>query len=370
MLPSADLYALISDRKSFSPEVSRANVYTSFLSRIPSSKRFYQNLMPLYPLAMGAFDLTRYDLVISSGGPATKGVLLRPDAKHIHYCLSPVRFLWDQFAVWRDRLPRLARPIFTLAAHNLREWDFNSAQRVDHLVAISSFISSRIKAYYRRESIVIYPPVDTARGYLSPTKEDFYLSVGRLVPGKRTELVVEACNRMKRRLIVVGRGPEYSALQSKAGKYTQILGGVAESEVNRMYAQARAFIFAAEEDFGIAPVEAQSFGLPVIAYGRGGCLETVLGLDDDGEREPTGLFFGEQSVDAICSAIERFERVQASFNPAAIQFNAQRFDTSIFKRRMLSLIQSVTGESLSPQTQLTCLSGQVVSKAQPHKKTS
>jgi glycosyltransferase involved in cell wall biosynthesis len=339
--PTADLFTLILDRDTLSPKLRHRNIRTSFLNGIPKAGRFYQHLMPLYPMATTTFDLSGYDLVISSGGPATKGVIVDQSARHIHYCHSPVRFLWDQFPAWHRRLPTALRHAFTLAAHRGREWDFNSAQRVDEFIANSAFVAQRIRTYYRQPSVVIYPPVDTSRGYIAREREDYLICVARLVPNKRVDLLIRACNRLRINLAIVGAGPERTALQAIAGDTIRFLGRADDAALPELYARARAFLFAAEEDFGIAAVEAQSYGLPVIAYGKGGILETVIDSRLPQSGTFTGVLYREQTVECVCDAICSFEAIEKRFDRRAIQHHAKKFDTSIFVRKMRAAINDV-----------------------------
>lgn len=347
--PTADLFTLILNRDTLSPALLQRNIRASFLSGVPHAGRFYQHLMPLYPMAATKFDLSGYDLVISSGGPATKGVIVDQGARHIHYCHSPVRFLWDQFPTWQKRLPPALRPVFTLAAHSGREWDFNSAQRVDEFIANSNFVAQRIHTYYRRPSTVIYPPVDTSRGFIARERGDYFLCVARLVPNKRIDLLIKACNLLLVNLVIVGDGPERKALESMAGDSVRFLGRVDDAALSDLYARARAFLFAAEEDFGIALVEAQAYGVPVIAYGKGGALETVVDSGMHPRATPTGVLYHEQTVESIRNAVYSFIAIEKYFDPRAIQQHAERFDTSVFVRKMRAAIDDVMqDESLSP----------------------
>jgi glycosyltransferase involved in cell wall biosynthesis len=342
--PDADFFALIVDQQSLSSTMRGRNIESSFLNLVPRAARYYQHLMPLYSMAATSFDLAGYDLVISSGGPASKGVIVDQSARHLHYCHSPVRFLWDQYPVWYRRLPSVIRPAFALAAHDAREWDYNSAQRVDAFVANSAFVAERIRTYYRRGSTVIYPPVDTARGYISEDRGDYYVCVARLVPGKRIELLIQACNRLRKKLVIVGNGPERKYLQSLAGSFVSFAGRVEESVLSDLYARARAFLFSAEEDFGIAPVEAQSYGLPIIAYGRGGVLETVVDSSLHPNAAPTGTFYHTQTVEGVCDAIASFEAVESDFDPGAIQAHARQFDTTVFTAKMRGAVDHLMAQ--------------------------
>jgi glycosyltransferase involved in cell wall biosynthesis len=346
--PMADFFTLILDRNTLSPALHGRNIQASFLSSIPKSGRFYQHLMPFYQLATATFDLSGYDLVISSGGPATKGVIVGQGARHLHYCHSPVRFLWDQFSAWQKRLPAPLRPVFALNAHHNREWDFNSAQRVDEFVANSNFVAQRIRTYYRRPSTVIYPPVDTSRGFVASEHEDYFICVARLVPNKRIDLLIRACNRLHINLAIVGAGPERKALEAMAGDTIRFLGRLDDAALSSWYAHARGFLFAAEEDFGIALVEAQSYGLPVIAYGRGGARETILDARLHPYEAPTGVLYEEQTVESICQAIDQFAATEKDFDRKAIRYHAFGFDTSVFSKKILAAITDVMQPKSGP----------------------
>jgi glycosyltransferase involved in cell wall biosynthesis len=234
------------------------------------------------------------------------------------------------------------KPMFYLTAHYLRQWDFQAAQRVDYFVANSAYIARRIHTYYRRESTIIYPPVDTTHGYIADTTGDYYLSVGRLTHTKRLDLVIEACNRLGRPLVIAGTGREERRLKTIAGPTIKFLGRVADDDLPDLYARCRAFIFAADEDFGIVPVEAQSFGRPVIALGKGGVLETVL----SGDREDTtGVLFAEQTVESVVGGILRFEEIEKSFDPKFIRAHARQFDTTVFVSAIREYVADVCAES-------------------------
>lgn len=328
LYPQADLFTMMLDRNSLSPALRQRSITSTWLDRVPRAHRYYQQLSPLFDMAMQSIDVSAYDLVVSSGGPGVKNIVVGQGARHIHYCHSPVRFLWDQYHVWRARLPQPARSLFSASAMQQRERDFNAAQRVDSFVANSDFIGRRIAAYYRRDSVTIYPPVDVPAALPARATDDYYLTVGRLVPGKRTELLVDACNRMQRRLHVAGGGPEEARLRSLAGPTVSIEGRVSDARLAELFRGARAFLFSAEEDFGIATVEAQAHGLPVIGYGVGGTAEIVRCMSR--HANPTGLLFAEQSVNAVSEAIESFEREERAFDAQACWTNSQRFAPSAF----------------------------------------
>jgi glycosyltransferase involved in cell wall biosynthesis len=296
--------------------------------------------MILYPIAIESLDLSAYDLVISSAGPATFGVNVAQDALHVCYCHSPERAWWDKYAQRQQQSrSRLRKLIYTARASYIRTWEFGAAQRVDYFIANSRYISRRVHKYFRRESTVIYPPVETSLGYISNTYDDYFLSVGRLMPAKRVDLLISACNKLRRRLLVVGTGREEKRLKALAGPTIEFLGFVPGSDLPKLYANCRAFLFAADEDFGIVPVEAQAFGRPVIAYGYGGSLETVRVADAAG-RSDTGIFFSEQTIESVVDGIQRFETCEADFIPTEIQQHARQFDTSIFVDHMRQFIDN------------------------------
>lgn len=339
LFPQADIFALFSVPEMVPLSLRNRNIYTTFLNNRPMLRRIFNTLMVLQPMVIESLDLSAYDLVISSSGAGTFGVNVSQDALHVCFCLSPERTWWDQYAQRLQSLSFLRRLFYTARASYIRAWEFGAAQRVDTFIAISHYISQRIHKYFRRESTVIYPPVDTLHGYISETHDDYYLSVGRLMPGKRVDLLINACNLLKRRLLIAGTGRDEKRLKALAGPTIEFLGYVPDAGLPTLYANCRAFLFAADEDFGIAPVEAQSYGRPVIAYGYGGSLETVR-VDDPNGRPDTGVFFAERSVEAVVDAILRYEANEDSFIPGEIQQHARQFDTSVFMDRMRQFIDN------------------------------
>lgn len=340
--PHADLFAVIDfldpeERKTLQGKYARC----SFIQRLPGARRRYKAYLPLMPLAVEQLDLSRYDLIISSSHAVAKGVLTGPDQVHVSYVHSPIRYAWDlQHQYLKEaRMERgfkswLAR--FVL--HRLRVWDHRTAAGVDHFAANSAFIGRRIEKAYRRESVVIYPPVDTEGFSLCSDKEDFYLTASRMVPYKMIPLIVKAFSAMPdKRLVVIGEGPEFNAVKSVAGGNVQLLGYQSFEVLRDHMQRARAFVFAAEEDFGIAPVEAQACGTPVIAYSHGGALETVRDIDME---SPTGLFFHEQSVEAISAAIARFEQISSVITPENCRRNAERFSAARFRAEFQAYVES------------------------------
>jgi glycosyltransferase involved in cell wall biosynthesis len=304
---------------------------------MPFLKRYHRLFFALYPIATESLNLKGYDLVISSDGMATKGVITDESARHVCYCHSPHRSLWDQYTHYQNTLHGLKKLAFTISAHYVRQWDFSAAQRIDTFVANSAYVADRIRKYYRRDSLVIYPPVGTMHGFISTSTSDYYLTVGRLTNTKHTEIIVEACSALSRRLMVVGAGEEMDRLRKQAGPTVEFLGHVDEHRLRTLYSECRAFLFAAQEDCGIAPVEAQSYGRPVIAYAKGGALETVV-ESKNCVAESTGIFFHQQDSSALARAIEAFEAVEWDFSPEYIRRHSLKFDTSVFADRFFEAL--------------------------------
>jgi glycosyltransferase involved in cell wall biosynthesis len=348
IFPNADIFALFVDEQKLPLSLRERKIVASFLDKIPGARRAHRHMLPFYPLAVEMLDLSGYDLVISSDSGPMKGALTDLNAIHVCYCHSPMRYLWDGYSAYMRGMSPPMQSIFGLASHYVRNWDYSAAQRVDYFIANSNYVARRIRKYYRRDSTVIHPPINTAHGFLANRHEDYYLAVGRLVPYKRTDILIDACRRLSRKLVIAGDGPEMKRLRKAAGKNVEFLGEVNESELRNIYAQCRALLFAADEDFGMVPLEAQSYGRPVIAFGKGGSLETVRGtydLDDrvkavEGNRL-TGLFFREQTADSLADAILAFESAKDIFVPEDIQSHARRFDTSVFVNRLRRYIESV-----------------------------
>jgi glycosyltransferase involved in cell wall biosynthesis len=345
MFPSADIFTLFLDEKKLSPALRGRKMTTSFLDRIPGARKVHRHCLPLYPLAAEMLDLSGYDLVITSDSGPMKGVITDLDATHICYCHSPMRYLWDGYSAYRRDMSSISKVVFELTSHYVRNWDYLAAQRVDHFIANSRYVARRIHKYYRRQSTIIHPPIDTSRSYLANNHDDYYLAVGRLVPYKRTDVLIGACQKLGRKLVIVGDGPEKERLKKSAGKNVEFVGETADEQLREIYARCRALLFAADEDFGMVPLEAQSYGRPVIAYGKGGSLETVMGANGSAVRQKasssellTGIFFERQSADSLADAISTFEYCQHLFVPEDIQSHARRFDTSVFVERLNNYI--------------------------------
>jgi glycosyltransferase involved in cell wall biosynthesis len=341
IFPQADLFTLVANRDTLREALRSRSLSTSFIQRIPGSRRWYRHFLPLYPFALEQFDLSGYDLVISSESGPAKGVLTSPQTLHVCYCHSPMRYLWDMYHQYRNGMGVVQRAVFSLAAHYVRMWDTGSATRVDAFVANSNYVASRIWKYYRRGSEVIYPPVDTSVGYISDQVGDHYLAVGRLVDYKRMDLAIAACKQLQRPLRIIGDGPDYKSLKRLAGPTVRFLGRLDDQGLRKNLASCRALLFPGEEDFGILPVEVQSFGRPVIAFGRGGVLETVIGLAADDLARPetsTGVFFQKQAAESLTEAIQRFEAAENRFCPQFIRSHAMQFDRERFKKEFARFV--------------------------------
>jgi glycosyltransferase involved in cell wall biosynthesis len=342
VLPQAELFSLVD----FLPAPERdfiqgKSVTTSFVQRLPQAKSGYRRYLPLMPLAIEQFDLSSYDIVISSSYAVAKGVITGPDQLHICMCYSPIRYAWDlQHQYLRESgLEHGLKGWATRALlHYVRNWDARTSNGVDAYIAISDFIRRRIRKVYRRDSTVIYPPVDTSAYELWKQKDDFYLTASRLVPYKKVDLIVRAFAAMPdKRLVVIGDGPDFEKVRSRAGPNIELLGYQPFEVLRDRMQRAKAFVFAAEEDFGIVPVEAQACGTPVIAYGKGGVLETVRGLECDA---PTGVFFETQTSEALATAVVRFEREATRFSPASIRDNALHFCIKRFRNEFLGFVEA------------------------------
>jgi len=317
-----------------------ATVSTSFIQSLPWSKKKYRSYLPLMPIAVEQLDLRDYDLVLSSSHAVAKGVLTRADQLHLSYTHTPVRYAWDLYLDYLadNDLDRGAKSLMArLLLHYLRLWDFSAASRVDGYIANSRYVARRIGKLYRRSSRVVYPPVDVAAYRHTMPREEFFVTVSRLVPYKRVDLIVEAFTQTGKPLVVIGDGPDRARIERIAGPNVRLLGYQPDEVIVDHLERARGFVFAADEDFGIAPVEAQAAGCPIIAYGKGGTLETVIGWPSSGA---TGVFFGAQTPEELNRAVELFEAHQDDFDPVACKYNADRFA----QERFLKEFRATVGE--------------------------
>lgn len=330
--PEAPIYTSVFDPKG-AREFAHFDIRTSYLNSWPLLKSKRELLIPYAPLAFESFDLSAFDVVISSTTFPAKGIITKPDTIHICYCNTPSRYLWE------PRIDPRANSGFLLGlrkkvAHKNRIWDLMAADRVDHFIANSHYVARRIKKYYGRDSVVVYPPVNVEK--FEPGKKenikDYFLFVSRLVGYKRCDLVIDAFNKLKLPLKIIGRGPEKNALKNKANSNIEFLGYLNDEEIKKYYQEAKAFVFAAEEDFGIVPLEAMSCGRPVIAYGVGGAAETV-------KPGVTGEFFDKQTPEALITAVENFD--PDKYDPIAIRKHAEQFSTEVFKKEFKSAVEKI-----------------------------
>lgn len=343
LYPDADLFSVVDFLEPHERDfLGGRQAKTTFIQKLPKAKKSFRSYLPLMPLAIEQLDMSGYDLILSSSHAVSKGVLTGPDQVHVSYVHSPIRYAWDlqhQYLEESNLTKGFKSWMARWILHYMRMWDYRTANGVDQFISNSGFIARRVRKVYGRDSKVIYPPVDTDNFFPGKGKEDFYLVAGRMAPYKRVPMLVEAFAAMPdKKLIVIGDGPDMERVKALATPNVQILG-FQPFEVLRDHMQrARAFVFAAEEDFGIAPVEAQACGTPIIAYGRGGALETVRGLDKD---RPTGLFFNEQTAPAVRNAITEFERNEDKFSVENCQQHAQGFAPDRFRSEIKALVDEV-----------------------------
>lgn len=337
LFPGAPVYTSMYWPEKMSATIRGLDIRTSFMQRLPLVTRNHQPFLLLYPLAFESFDLSAFDVVISNSSAFCKGVLTPPGTLHICYCLTPMRWVWNYHAyVERERLGTAARLVLPAAISQLRSWDVATAQNVDRFLAISKTVAARIRKYYRRDAAVIYPPVNCDAFTLSLARvEDYYLIVSRLIPYKRIDLAVDAFTQLGIRLKIVGSGGrDLAPLRARAGRNVEFVGRVSDTELKQLYAGCRALVFPGEEDFGIAPLEANASGRPVIAYAGGGALDTVV----EGR---TGVLFDEQQVECLIGAIRRAE--DTAWDPDELRAHARKFDSQVFREQM----QQFVGESVA-----------------------
>ncbi|MBI4496797.1 MAG: glycosyltransferase [Chloroflexi bacterium] len=332
LFPTAPIYTSMFAPEVFPPSYRSWDIRTSFLQRLPQVTRKHQRYLPFYPAAFETFDLSGYDLVLSNSSGFCHLVRTPPATCHLNYCLTPPRFLWNLSAYLdREQIGGLLRRVLPLVVAPLRSWDARARQRVDAFVAISQAVQQRIRRCYGRESGLVYPPVDCAQFTPSHERGDYYLIVSRLVPYKRVDLAVQAFNRLGLPLLIAGTGRDRAALEARAAPNVKFLGRVPQDELAALYAGCRAFLFPGEEDFGIAPLEAQAAGRPVIAYAAGGALETVVAGQ-------TGVFFHEPTPEALAAAVEQVEGMR--FDHRDIRRHAEEFDLPVFRRRLMATIDA------------------------------
>ena len=342
IFPDAPIYTLVYNPET-APEWTReCDVRTTYIQKWPGGQRFRKYLLTFMPRAWETLDLTGYDLVISSCMSCCKGVITRPDAVNICYCHSPIRYVWDLYYEYMANAGAVKAFFMKRMIHSVRMWDFQAAQRVDYFISNSDYVGKRIQKYYRRPSTTIHPATPVAAKQIGEPR-GYYLVVSRFVGYKRVDLAIEACNHLQRRLVIIGSGgEEEQRLRATAGPTIEFRGRVTDDEMAEAYAGADAFLFPGIEDFGLTPIEAMASGVPVLAYGKGGALETVV----DGE---TGLFFEEQTAESLAECMERFEGAGVSKTRQQISEYAQRFSTERFKAEILGFCEAVISEDLSNQ---------------------
>ena len=331
IFPSAPIFTLVYNQQTMPDAFRSMDIRPSFIQRLPFARSHHRAYLPLYPLAAEQFDLSSFDVVISSSHCCAHFVLTRPDAFHVCYCHTPMRYAWDMRQGYLRTLPRLARPAAALLLSLMRQWDYVSAQRVDRFLANSNAVRRRIEKHYRRQAHVLFPPVDVEFFLPAPEQQpgDYFFIMGRHVPYKRVDLAIAAFNLLGLPLLVAGTGPETARLARMARPNVHFLGAISNDDARHYMAHCKAFIHPQEEDFGITAVEAQACGRPVIAFGRGGALDTVI-------NGVTGTYFTEQTPDALAEAVSGFD--QRQFDPATIRQHAMSFRTELFTRRFRRLV--------------------------------
>ncbi len=344
--PHARLFTLLHQPGAVSGKIEKLRPRASILNQLPGWPRYYRYLLPLMPIAARWPIPHSTQLVLSFSHCIAKAARAPQGVPHISYCFTPMRYAWHMREQYfqRGTLSGIKSKMLDVLLTQLRNWDRRTASRVTHFIAISKTIQDRIRECYSRDSIIIHPPVDTE--FYTPSeakREEFYLVVSALAPYKRFDLAIEACNKLKRKLIVIGSGQEAAKLRSIAGPTIQFLGWQSDEAIRDHFRRCKALLFPAEEDFGIVPVEAQACGTPVIAFGRGGSLETIVPLG--GMNKPTGVFFVEQSVESLIAAIEQFEQCADTFDPAVARANAEPFHTGRYERELFGYIEQVLAKS-------------------------
>jgi glycosyltransferase involved in cell wall biosynthesis len=333
MLPGAALHSTVALPDCMPPGLAGVPVETSWMQKLPGMRRYYRFYFLLYPLALPSLDLSPYDLVVSSSSGYAKGVHTHPDAIHVCYCHTPMRWAWsfESYSA-REKMGAAQRLLLPLLVRGLRQWDEGASRQPDHFIANSQTVAARIRRVYGRFAEVIHPPIDLGRFRSSSEQDDYYIVLARLVSYKRIDLAVQACSALGRRLLVIGDGPDRPRLMANAGPTVSFLGRLSDSEVEHHAARCRALIFPGEEDFGMAPLEIAAAGRPTIAYRAGGAVETIV----DGV---TGIFFDRENPEDLAAAIVRFERID--WSPATLRHHAMRFGSDVFQARFRSFLDKV-----------------------------
>jgi len=347
LFPQADIFTLVHYSGSVSKTIESHNIYTSYIQNLPGNSKTFRRYLPFFPHAVERFDLNGYDCVLSFSHCIAKGAKVSKHAPHICYCHTPVRYAWHKRDDYLQRMSKPKQFIAGIILDHLKRWDLKTASRVTHFIANSINVKGRIKETYDRDSTVIYPPVDCDRFTISKGSEDYYLVISALVPYKKIDLAIKAFNGFSRKLLIVGNGPELSRLKDTASRNIIFIEKASDQEVGDYLQRCRALIFPGEEDFGIVPLEAQACGKAVIAFGKGGALETIKGLGTKGNpsKDSTGCFFYEPNADSLRQAVLFFEKNIDRIGTENCRQNALRFDRSIFKKSLKNHIDAAVNHT-------------------------
>ena len=337
----ADIYTLVYYPENFNGEFDSHKVSTSFIQKLPGNDKNFRRYLPLFPKAIERFDFSGYDFVLSFSHCVAKSIIVPKEIPHVCYCHSPVRYAWDMRDDYISSLPRSKRLLANITLDWLKKWDLKTSTRPDHYIANSKFIRDRIMRNYGLDSKVVYPPVDCERFAVSKSNDDYYLVLSALVPYKRIDIAVEAFSGIDKKLVVVGKGSELEKLKEMATVNVEFVSDASDEEVNTILSNAKALLFPGVEDFGIVPVEAQACGKPVIAFGDGGALETVVGVEQGVSEESTGIFFYEQTAQALLKAVNELEANYDKFSPETCRLNAESFNRARYKAEMISFVNYV-----------------------------
>ena len=333
LFPDADIFTHVVDPGRISALIKQHKIETTYIAKFPFATKQYQKYLGFMPRALESLDLSTYDLILSSESGPAKGIVPGPSAHHICYCHSPMRYIWDEYYTYTEHMNPITRLVFSRIAHQMRIWDVVTSSRVDHFIANSTFTASRIERYYKRDASIVHPPVDTARFKLSANRGDFFLFAGQLVPYKKADLAIDAFRDINAPLYVVGDGSDRKRLEKLAPPNVKFLGRVSDRKLEQLYAECRALIFPGQEDFGIVPLEAMASGRPVIAYNRGGALDTVIPNE-------TGVFFDQPNAASLAAAVKRFYLIEDTFDGARLQAHAHSFTQERFREEFATALDA------------------------------